>query len=589
MALERIRVLMHEHRLSFNEAREAVAAGSVFTTHTPVPAGNDRFPQDMVRHYFRDYVGELHLPLDAFLSFGRTDPHDGREDFNMTALALRLSCFANAVSRLHGRTSRKMWRRLWPGVPEREVPITSITNGVHAQSWLSDEFQRIYERYLGPRWLEEPLNQRIWERVGEIPDSELWRAKERLRERLVSFARMRLRMQLQRFGSHRVKLAAVDEALDPDVLTIGFARRFATYKRATLLLRDLPRLKKMLLDRERPLQLVFSGKAHPHDHPAKELIREVAQLAPQNELKHRIVFLEDYDLEIARHMVQGVDVWLNTPHRPLEASGTSGMKVPLNGGINLSILDGWWAEGYKGDNGWAIGAGEEYTDRDYQDQVESTSLYEIIEKEVVPLFYQRGPDGLPREWLRLVKASMRTVCPFFNTNRMVEEYTERMYLPSAHQYSLLAQKNFESARSLASWKQRIQERWHEVKVLSVEADTSRELEIGSDLEVRVNVHLGSISPGEVAVELLFGPLDTGGEILAGDALPLNYQFAQGATATFSGAIPCHEAGRQGFTVRVLPFRPELSHKFDTGKITWWSGEPGISSEMVAEKVLGFAD
>jgi len=221
--------------------------------------------------------------------------------------------------------------------------------------------------------------------------------------------------------------------------------------------------------------------------------------------------------------------------------------------------------------------------------VESTSLYEIIEKEVVPLFYQRGPDGLPREWLRLMKASMRTVCPLFNTNRMVEEYTERMYLPAAHQYSLLAQKNFESARSLASWKQRIQERWHEVRILSVEADTSRELEIGSDLEVRVNVHLGSISPGEVAVELLFGPLDIGGEILAGDALPLNYQFAQGATSTFSGAIPCHEAGRQGFTVRVLPFRPELSHKFDTGRITWWSGEPGISSEMVAEKVLGFAD
>ena len=588
MGLERIRIHMHEHRMGFGEAREATAAGNVFTTHTPVPAGNDRFPPDMIRAYFKDYVGELRMNLDAFLGLGRVDPRDGREDFCMTVLALRLSAYSNAVSKLHGRISRKMWHRIWPGVPEREVPITSITNGVHLHSWLSDEFARLYDRYLGPRWLDDPLNQRIWDRVGEIPDSEVWRAKERLRERLVTFARGRLRSQFERFGSHRVKVAAVEEALDPEILTIGFARRFATYKRATLILRDLPRLRRLLLDRERPVQLVFAGKAHPNDHQAKDLIRQVAQLARDDELKHRIVFLENYDLEIARHMVQGVDVWLNNPLRPFEASGTSGMKAPLNGGINLSVLDGWWCEGYHGDNGWAIGAGEEYEekDREYQDQVESASLYEIIEKEVIPLFYQRGPDGIPREWVKVMKASMQTVCPIFNTNRMVEEYAERMYLPAAIQYALLARKDFESARQLAGWKSRIQERWHEVRVLKVEANTASELEIGADLEVAVTVQLGSIQPGEVAVEILHGPMDKDGEILSGDALPLNYRSSHDSAAVFVGAIPCHEAGRRGFMVRVLPFRRELAHKFETGKITWWSGDSSLSPEMIAEKVVG---
>jgi starch phosphorylase len=591
MSLERIKNLMGQNRLNFYDAREAVAAGNVFTTHTPVPAGNDRFPPDMIRYYFNDLIKDLGIPLDTFLGLGRVDPRDGREEFCMTVLALRLSAYANGVSRLHGRISRRMWRRIWPGVPEREIPITSITNGVHIHTWLSDEFARLYDRYLGPRWLDEPLNQRIWERVGEIPDSELWRAKERLRERLVTFTRGRLKQQLERFGSHRVKFAAVEEALDPEILTIGFARRFATYKRATLILRELPRLRKLLLDRERPLQLVFAGKAHPHDHPAKELIRQVAQLAREDELKHRIVFLEDYDHEIAHHMVQGVDVWLNTPRRPLEASGTSGMKVPINGGINLSVLDGWWCEGYRGDNGWAIGAGEEYEEKDleYQDQVESSSLYEIIEKEVIPLFYQRGPDGLPREWIKVMKASIRTLCPVFNTNRMVEEYAERMYLPAAIQNSLLMRKEFEAAKALAAWKGRIQDRWHEVRILKVEANTASELEIGSDLEVQVQLNLGPIPPGEVSVEILHGPMDKDGEIVTGDALPLNHHSSRDSVATFVGAIPCHAAGRHGFMVRVLPFRRELAHKFETGRITWWTGDAAVPPEVVAEKVVSYGD
>ncbi|MBI4585200.1 MAG: alpha-glucan family phosphorylase [Planctomycetes bacterium] len=586
LGLERIRQLIADEGLSFDEAREASAAGNAFTTHTPVPAGNERFPGDLIRNYFRNYVKDLKISTEDLLALGRENPHDQREELCMTVMAMRLSCHANGVSKLHGQISRRMWKRVWPGIPDWEIPISHITNGIHAQSWMSDEFARLYERHIGPRFLDEPVNQRIWKRVVDIPDNELWRAKERLRERLVSYVRERVRRQIKRFGVYQRKIASAEEVLDPDILTIGFARRFATYKRATLILRDLPRLKRLLLDRERPLQLIYAGKAHPNDHPGKELIRQIAQLTKDDELRHRVVFIEDYDLDVARHLVQGVDVWLNNPQRPLEASGTSGMKVTVNGGLNLSILDGWWCEGYQGDNGWAIGSGEEYTDREYMDQIESTILYELLEKEIVPLFYKRGPDGLPREWIQIMKNSIRSCCPAFNTNRMVEEYAEKIYLPAAIQWNILSKNHFETARILAAWKSHISTSWHQISVVSVEADTTQELEIGNSLGVAVRVHTGTISPNEIAVEAVYGPLDVGGEIRVGEAMALAFQSAEGPVATFTGAIPCYGAGRYGFAIRVLPFRRELVHKFQMGKITWWTGDSAVPSETVAEKVLG---
>ncbi|MBI4606106.1 MAG: alpha-glucan family phosphorylase [Planctomycetes bacterium] len=588
LALERIRLHMQRDGLSFAEAREAMAAGNVFTTHTPVPAGNDRFPPDMVRAYFRDYAPQLKISMDAFLGLGRENPDDAREDFCMTVLALRLAAHSNGVSQLHGRITRRLWKRLWPAVPEREVPIAHITNGVHTHSWLSDELARLFERYLEPRWLEDPVNQSVWQRVEEIPDNELWRAKERLRDRLVSFARRRIKKSLKRQAAPNAKIAAADEILDPEVLTIGFARRFATYKRANLILRDTARLKRILLDKERPAQLVIAGKAHPNDHPGKEIIRQIAQLARSDDLHRRVVFLEDYDIDVARYVVQGCDVWLNTPVRPLEASGTSGMKACMNGTLNVSILDGWWCEGYAGDNGWAIGNGEEHTDREYQDQTESTMIYDLLEKEIIPTFYRRGPDDVPREWIQRVKACIRTICPRFNTNRMVEEYAERIYLPAAIHASMLEKDQFKAAKMLAAWKSHVQEHWQEVSILSVHADTARELELGSSLELKVRVLLGALAPEEVAVEVLYGPIDSQGEIVAGDALPLNFASCEGSVAVFTGSIPCRSAGQHGFVVRVLPFRRELANKFETGKITWWSGNTALPSERVAEKVSSVA-
>ncbi|HEY2909870.1 MAG TPA: alpha-glucan family phosphorylase, partial [Gemmataceae bacterium] len=381
--LERIRMMMEQDHLDFATAFEAVKAGTCFTTHTPVPAGNDAFPMPLIEQYLGDYMHRMGVDRGAFAALGRQHPNNDAEPFGMTVLALKLANTSNGVSKLHGSVSRRMWRDIWPGLPVSEVPIASITNGVHTQSWLSPEVGLLYDRYLGVQWDEKPTDFAIWRRVEQIPDAELWRTHERGRERLVAFARTRLKAQLKRRGSPPSELEAAEEALDPDALTIGFARRFATYKRGDLIFRTEKRILDLLNKTDRPVQFIFSGKAHPKDQGGKELIARVVQITRRPEFRRRVVFIEDYDMNVARYLVQGVDVWLNNPRRPLEASGTSGMKICCNGGLNLSILDGWWVEGYAQDNGWAIGAGEEYTDLTYQDDVESRAIFDLLEQEIV--------------------------------------------------------------------------------------------------------------------------------------------------------------------------------------------------------------
>jgi starch phosphorylase len=568
--LERIRTLMEQHNLDFAAAREAVQAGTVFTTHTPVPAGNDVFPPHLIEHYFGAYMQQLRIDRNEFLALGRQNPRDGNEPFCMTVLAIRLANSTNGVSKLHGQVSRRMWKAIWPDLPDAELPITSITNGVHTRSWVSPDMVQLYERYLGMQWEERPTDHSIWKRVDHIPDAELWRTHERRRERMVAFARGRLKRQLANRGAPPGEIARADEVLDPEALTIGFARRFATYKRGTLIFRNLDRLAAILNNKDKPVQLIFAGKAHPRDHGGKELIAEILHIARRPEFRRRVVFLEDYDMNMARYLVQGVDVWLNNPRRPLEASGTSGMKVCCNGGLNLSILDGWWVEGYAGDNGWAIGAGEEYTDLTYQDDVESRAIYDLLEQEIVPVFYNRSSDGLPRGWLRMMKRSMSTCCPIFNTSRMVQEYTDKCYWPASKRFEHLSAENLKRAAALAQWRRNLQRGWGAVRVDGVEAAGADPMHVGSELKVQARVQLGGLSPEDVEVQLFHGLVDSFGEIPQPRSVTMSHNGAPSGSGSwiFSGTIPCRTSGQHGYAVRVLPKHKDLSNLFEPGLVCW---------------------
>ncbi len=569
--LERLRLYMQEDKLDFATATEVVKAGTCFTTHTPVPAGNEVFAPHLIEHYLGSYMHALGLDRRTFLGLGRQNPHDENEPFGMTVLALKLANVSNGVSQLHGEVSRKMWKGLWPGLPEVEVPIEAITNGVHTQSWLSAEVAQIYERYLGVPWEERPTDHAVWKRIELVPDAELWRAAERGRSRLVNFARTRLRAQLQRRGAPPGEVARAAEVLDPDALTIGFARRFATYKRGALIFRDPERLARLLHDKDRPVQIILAGKAHPHDAEGKKVIAEVMHIARRPEFRNHVVFLEDYDMNMARQMVQGVDLWLNNPRRPLEASGTSGMKVSVNGGLNLSVLDGWWVEGYQQDNGWAIGAGEEYTDLAYQDLVESRAIYDVLEQEIVPTFYTRTADGVPRDWLKRMKRSISTLVPFFNTNRMVQQYVELCYWPSAERHLRLTADGLRRAGALAAWRRKLQQAWGQIRVEAVEPEGGTDLmRVGSELKVRARVHLGPLSPDDVEVQLFHGALDSFGEISRPHTAPMRTNCAPQPDARwqFAGTIACTASGHYGFAVRVLPRHPDLASAFEPGLVSW---------------------
>jgi starch phosphorylase len=429
--LEAIRTRMEEEGIGFDGAAPRVSREVVFTTHTPLPAGHDRFPADLVEEHLGVIRESLGLSAENFMGLGRQDPNNAQETFCMTVLALRLSRRANAVSALHGEVSRAMWTGISPGKPEDEVPIGHITNGVHVPSWLAPQMSRLYERHLGTEWREHSSEAKMWEGIEDVDDGELWETHLSLKSRLIEFVRRRLVEQASRRGEPRDILDKLETALNPDALTIGFARRFATYKRANLVLADIQNLAAMVNDPKRPVQFVFAGKAHPHDEPGKQMLQQIAQLMRDSEFSDRFVFVEDYDINVGRHFVQGVDVWLNNPRRPMEASGTSGQKVVLNGGLNLSVLDGWWAEAFDGMNGFAIGKGRTHSNMSVHDTRDAEDLHRALRDDVIPLFYQRDRDGLPRGWIKRMKRTIRTLGWRFNADRMVMDYTLKCYIPAA--------------------------------------------------------------------------------------------------------------------------------------------------------------
>ncbi len=568
LALERIRLNVVEKKLDFYSALQVVAAANVFTTHTPVPAGNDSFPREMMRKYFGHFAKDLGIPFDEFFTFGQTrvDPSD---PFSMTILALRLSRHANGVSKLHGDVSRMIWKDVWAGVPVQEVPITSITNGIHTKTWMAPEFSALYQKYLGD-WEENLTNEDFWRRVMDIPDAQLWDTHQKLKRRLVDFVRERVRSQRQRVGESPQSIRNVNHVLDPEILTIGFARRFATYKRGALLFSDKERLKKMLNDTSRPVQFIFAGKAHPRDEGGKALIKEVYEFSREAGIENRVVFVEDYDSYIARRLVQGVDLWLNNPLRPHEASGTSGMKLAPNGGLNLSVLDGWWCEGYNGNNGWTIGSEIDNGTVEFQNEVDASSLYQLLENQIIPLYYAK-PDGkLPLAWLQLMREAIRSVTPVFNTHRMVKEYAERLYLSAAKSHEDFSRDNCAAATDLSKWKSQIRKDWAQVRINEVQVGNQnrQDIPVGEALQLAARVHLGGVDPKHVRVEAYHGESENGG-IKNPTVTMLNESGQNGdGSYIYQGTVPASESGAYGFSVRVVPTHPHLMQTHELRLITW---------------------
>ncbi len=563
LGLERVRELMQREGLNVFEAIEVVRANSLFTTHTPVPAGNDSFDFALVEKYFWQQYTAMGIDRDRFLSFAHQDLPWGPQ-YSMTVLALRLSAYANGVSRLHGEVSRAMWAFLWPNTPEAEVPIGHITNGVHSKTWLQPELRGLYARSFPQGWEGKVDDPALWS-VDAIPHAELWQAHLARKQKMIELVRDRQRRQAIRHGEGPAFVDQSASVLDPNALTLGFARRFATYKRATLVFLDEERLLRLLTDPERPVQIIFSGKAHPADEPGKALIKRIHELSRDPEYFGRILFVEDYDMNIARHLVSGVDVWLNNPRRPLEASGTSGQKAAVNGVLNFSALDGWWEEGFDGANGWAIGESRTYKDEATQDEADALSLYATLEDEIIPLFYDRDAAGIPHGWLERMKHSIATNGPRFSMMRMVKEYVTRYYLPAAETGRLARANQYATARALAAWKSSIRKPWPGVRI-EAWTESPTKISVGGTVQVRARVHHNGIPLEQIAVEAVYTYTADDGRDGRLNVLPLTP--SSDGPNLYTGAIPAADSGRLEIGVRVRPHHPAQIHPFETGLLTW---------------------
>ena len=561
LGVERIRELVTRDGLAFDEALEVVRAATVFTTHPPVPAGIDRFPLDLVAQYFGRENAAPGVPVESVLALG-AEAYEGGDPtlFNMAVMGLRLGGRANGVSLLHGEVSRGMFAQLWPGFDRAEVPITSVTNGVHAPTWADPKLADLAEDRLGPEGVTSGAG---WLRTDAIGDDELWAMRRVLRQQLVTEARVRLRASWRLRGASPAELGWVDDALSPNVLTIGFARRVPTYKRLTLMLRDPERLRRLLTDPERPVQLVIAGKSHPADDQGKRLIQQLVRFADGEDVRHRIVFLPNYDIAMAQSLYPGCDVWLNNPLRPLEASGTSGMKSALNGGLNLSILDGWWDEWFDGENGWAIPTADGVDDPDRRDDLEAAALYDLIEHGVATRFYDRDERGLPVTWLGMIRHTLATLGPKVQATRMVTDYVRRLYAPAAVAGRALGGgtgSDHAAARELAAWKARVRAEWPHVHVDHVESGGVGDApQVGDTLRVRAYVSLGALAPDDVAVQVLHGRVTESDELTtyAADTLAHAEAYESGRHA-FAGDVTLEASGPFGYTVRVVPRHAALS-------------------------------
>ncbi len=567
-SLERLAQTMETENIDLKTALQVVPRTTVFTTHTPVSAGHDEFPADMVLPYIHPLEKRLDATAEHILSFGQPRGSDKNAPLSMFILGLRMAEYCNGVSHLHGHVARRMWSSVWPGRPEEEVPISHVTNGVHSATWVASENATLFERYLGPDWHLQSRNKQLVDRIDEIYDEELWRAHEMSRSRLIRTCRQYMVHQYGRRNAPKSAMEAAETVLDQDVLTIAFARRFASYKRAHLLLNDPERLKALLHSETRPVQIIFAGKAHPKDHDGKVLIHQLFQFIQKEGLSHRMVFLENYDMYLGMQLVQGADIWLNTPRRPLEACGTSGMKAALNGVLNVSILDGWWCEGYSEHRGWRIGNGEEYHDPAYQDAVESQALYNVLENDVIPCFYERKGGDAPERWIRMMKESMKISLLQFSGRRMVEEYAKRFYLPAARSKKDLLKNEAAEAKRFVSQLERLRSEWQHLRIEPPNRAQEGPFRIGESIHVTTRVHLGKLRPEDVDVELYYGIVKSFESLSGSKAALMSVEKELGdGDYLYRGEFACEHAGRFGFTARIMP-RADFWIQNRPGFITW---------------------
>jgi len=578
LTLELIREIMAEKEVSFNIAKEIVTSQTVFTTHTPVPAGTDIFGLDLMDKYFPEYWNAFGITREMFLKLGMREQEELESGFNMAMLALRLSGKKNGVSKLHGAVSRELFADVWPEIAPNESPITYVTNGVHTCSWLAPDIKELYNEYLTPYWQENIQDNEVWKKIDTIPDERLWQEHLKRKEKLMKLVKDNVTARYRKSGYGYEQIAEITSKLNPNALTIGFARRFATYKRATLIFKDIERLTQLLSDESRPVQIIFAGKAHPADEGGQDLIKQINEISMMPQFKGKIFLLENYNIGVARYLVSGVDVWLNNPRRPMEASGTSGEKAAINGIINFSVLDGWWAEGYTGSNGWAIGTNASYDSYEIQDTADSNSIYNILENKIIPAYYDKDEKGISKEWMKYMKNSIISTGGNYSTSRMLVDYTEKLYLPLCDMHNS-KYNNVDKVMEFAKWKKSAKERWNDIQISQIHNIDNVKLNAGELINVSCYVKLPNFDENNVAVQVYYGQILENGTVNNISVTEMKKvdekdedeeETAEGLK--YEASIKLTSGGNFGYTFRVMPKHDMLIDSANMNTIKWMTKE-----------------
>lgn len=570
LGLERLHNYRTEHNLSYEEAVEVVRSSALFTTHTPVPAGHDYFSEELLHHYFAGYINQLGISWEQFITLGKIDLYNKSELFSMSHLAIRLSQEVNGVSKLHGAVSQQMFRVLTPGYSAEESHIGYVTNSVHYPTWIARDWHQLYSRYFGKDFLRDQSNPERWRKIHEASSQEIMATRQQLKSRLLAYVKEKMRKDLTRRGEHPSTIFNVLNNIRENALVFGFARRFATYKRAYLLFTNQERLRKLISQADRPIIFLFAGKAHPADHGGQDLIRNIVNISKQPEFAGKVIFLENYNMEMAKLLVQGVDIWLNTPTRPKEASGTSGMKAALNGVVNFSVLDGWWAEGYRPDAGWALTLERTYEDQNLQNQLDAETIYNILETEILPIYFDQDENGISEKWVSYVRNNIAEVAPHFTMKRMLDDYYDRFYNKLAKRHGEITKSNFKLGKQLAAWKLDIWQRWEQIQVVDMNVyDTDNyPLPLGQPFLATIKLDLDGIDPQHIGIEVIFFRREENNELTIGKTIPLELKHQEGHVATYECNADPKIAGIHEYGFRLYPKHEALPHRQDFNLVHW---------------------